>query len=129
MIASKVVWFDAFVTNVDRTARNPNLLWWHKILYLIDHGASLYFHHDWQDLDRKAERPFSAIRNHVLLSQATRIDELADQLKSLLTRDVLIDILAAVPDAWLDDPDEKRHGYLSYFTRRLNATPKFFQDA
>jgi hypothetical protein len=129
IIASKAVWFDAFITNVDRTARNPNLLWWHKTLYFIDHGASLYFHHDWQDLERKAERPFPAIRNHVLFPQATRIDEVAGGLKSLLTRNVLADILAGVPDGWLDDPEEKRQGYLSYFMRRLNAAPKFFQDA
>lgn len=128
-VASKAVWFDAFVTNVDRTARNPNLLWWHKNLYFIDHGASLYFHHDWQDLEQKAERPFTAIRNHVLLSQATRIEEVADRLKSLLTADVLADILSWVPDGWLDGPEEKRQGYLSYLMRRLNAAPKFLPDA
>src|ERR1700744_3079913 len=74
-IASRAVWFDAFVTNVDRTARNPNLLWWHKTLYFIDHGASLYFHHDWHDLERKALTPFAPIRSHVLLPKAARIVE------------------------------------------------------
>ena len=71
-LASAAVWFDAFVTNVDRTARNPNLLWWHKTLYFIDHGAALYFHHNWPDLDRMAASRFPAIRDHVLLPWAER---------------------------------------------------------
>lgn len=66
-LASMAVWFDAFVTNVDRTARNPNLLCWHKSLYFIDHGAALYFHHDWKDPAARAQTRFPAIRDHVLL--------------------------------------------------------------
>jgi hypothetical protein len=100
-VASMAVWFDAFVTNVDRTARNPNLLWWHKALYFIDHGASLYFHHDWQDVERKAANPFPAIRHHVLLSKATRIEEVGEKLRTRLTQPVLAEILSQVPDGWL----------------------------
>jgi hypothetical protein len=130
-LASSAVWFDAFVTNVDRTARNPNLLWWHKSLYFIDHGASLYFHHDWQDLERKAASPFAAIRDHVLLSKATRIEYIADELRSRLSEQLIAAILEQVPDTWLlPEPDavnpaEKRRAYLSYFMRRLNAASIF----
>src|SRR5262249_14073305 len=70
-LASMAVWFDAFITNVDRTARNPNLLYWHKSLYFIDHGAALYFHHDWRNIAEKARSPFPAIRQHVLLPWAS----------------------------------------------------------
>ena len=135
LVASTAVWFDAFVTNVDRTARNPNLLWWHKSLYFIDHGASLYFHHDWQDIEQKAASPFAAIRDHVLLPKATRIDQVAEELQSRLTSQVISEILANVPDAWLlpvqgvPTPEEKRRGYLSYFTRRLNAASNFVGEA
>src|SRR5205085_5774302 len=83
-VASTAVWFDAFVTNVDRTARNPNLLWWHKALYFIDHGASLYFHHDWQGLEQKARSAFRQIGDHVLLRWANRIEEVDSVLRSRL---------------------------------------------
>src|SRR5438552_9973023 len=73
-LASEIVWFDAFVTNVDRTAKNPNMLYWHKKLYLIDHGAALYFHHDWESAEKFVESPFSAIRAHVLLPWADAIE-------------------------------------------------------
>src|SRR5437867_6333022 len=73
-LASAAVWFDAFVTNVDRTARNPNLLCWHKSLYLIDHGAALYFHHNWTTIEQMVASPFPAIRHHVLLPWASEIE-------------------------------------------------------
>jgi hypothetical protein len=120
-IASAAVWFDAFITNVDRTARNPNLLWWHKQLYFIDHGASLYFHHDWQGLGKKALSPFAPIRDHVLLPWARRIGDTHRRLQPLITQDVLQTILAEVPDAWLTDPVAKRQGYVQYFLERLNS--------
>src|SRR4029079_13198261 len=100
-VASAAVWFDSFVTNVDRTARNPNLLYWHKSLYFIDHGAALYFQHDWQNVEHMAATPFSLIRQHVLLPAASRIEEADAAFRSLLTKEVLTDILAQVPDAWL----------------------------
>ena len=124
-VASVAVWFDAFVTNVDRTARNPNLLWWHRELRFIDHGASLYFHHDWQDLESKAASPFRPIREHVLLRWAKRLEEVDAELRGRLTEEVLTRILEAVPDAWLlpeanaATPAAKRLGYVNYFLRRL----------
>ncbi|MES1262296.1 MAG: HipA family kinase [Acidobacteriota bacterium] len=126
-IASAAVWFDAFVTNVDRTARNPNLLWWHKELYFIDHGASLYFHHDWKDHEQKAASAFRPIRDHVLLPWAARIGEVDHVLSARLTEATLTEIVAQVPDAWLlpepgaATPAEKRRGYVTYFLRRLST--------
>lgn len=122
LLASAAVWFDAFVTNVDRTARNPNLLWWHKQLWFIDHGASLYFHHDWQDLEQKAASPFRQIRDHVLLPWASRIAEVDGPMRGRLSKRVLTEILSQVPDSWLGpDPESRRSGYLQYFLARLRS--------
>jgi hypothetical protein len=134
-LASRAVWFDSFITNVDRTARNPNLLYWHKALYFIDHGAALYFHHNWQNVAQMAETPFSLIRQHVLLPGASRIEEADKALRTLLTKDVLTHILALVPDAWLlpapgiETPAAKRAAYIDYFLRRLSAAPIFVEEA
>ena len=130
-LASAVVWFDAFITNVDRTARNPNLLWWHKSLYCIDHGASLYFHHDWRSIERAALSPFPAIRDHVLLPWADAIGSFQPRL----TEDLFTAILAQVPDSWLlpeegaAEPNEKRRAYVRYLLRRLGAAPVFGEEA
>ena len=98
--ASRLVWVDAFVTNVDRTARNPNLLCWHKKLYPIDHGAALYFHHNWQNLDVAALARFSPIREHVLMRWASRIPSAQEAARPVLTRAALETVLRKVPDAW-----------------------------
>jgi len=133
-LASKAVWFDALVTNVDRTARNPNLLWWHKALYLIDHGASLYFHHNWASLEQSAASAFPAVREHVLLPWASRVADVDGEVRSLLAEDLLQSILAQVPDAWLlpepgaSTPDEKRAAYVKYFLLRL-ASSSFVEEA
>lgn len=126
-IASSAVWFDAFVTNVDRTARNPNLLWWHRTLYFIDHGASLYFHHDWRNIEQKALSPFPAIREHVLLKWANRIEEVDPGLRSKLSEDFFRELVEQVPDAWL--LPERRSGYADYLTRRLNSASSFVEEA
>jgi hypothetical protein len=132
-VASMAVWFDAFATNIDRTARNPNLLWWHKKLYFIDHGASLYFHHSWDGMEEKALRPFLPVRDHVLLRWASRIAEADSEARPLLTEAVLAGLLAQVPDAWLlsgpASAEERRQAYLSYFLRRLNGPPLFVEEA
>ena len=126
-IASSAVWFDAFITNVDRTARNPNLLWWHRTLYFIDHGASLYFHHDWRNIEQKALSPFPAIREHVLLKWASRIDEVDPGLRSRLSEGLFRELLEQVPDGWL--APENRSGYVDYLTRRLNSASLFVEEA
>ena len=125
MTASKTVWFDAFVTNVDRTPRNANLLWWHKQLYLIDHGASLYFHHDWRDIDVAARKPFPAIKDHILLRWADRIAEVDPELRQKLDGSALRRIVSAVPDAWLQNT---REGYVEFLTTRLKYST-FVEDA
>jgi hypothetical protein len=126
-VASAAVWFDAFVTNVDRTPRNPNLLWWHKTLYFIDHGASLYFHHDWGDIERKALNPFPLIRDHVLMPWASRIAEVNATLREGLNEGLFTEILAQVPELWL--PLEQRVDYVQYFVRRLASASLFVEEA
>ena len=116
-VASQAVWFDAFVTNIDRTARNPNLLWWHRQLYFIDHGASLYFQHDWRDIERKSIAPFPMIKDHVLMPWAKRINEADAILRPKLSENLFETILGEVPELWL--PLEKRQDYVAYFNRRL----------
>ncbi len=134
-LASRVVWFDAFITNVDRTARNPNMLWWHKSLYLIDHGASLYFHHNWGNLEQNALSVFPAIRDHVLLPWASGIAEADGRLRPRLSREVFEAVLAQVPDAWLlpepraETAQRKRGAYVDYFMRRLSASSLFVEEA
>ncbi len=133
--ASAVVWFDAFTSNPDRTARNPNLLCWHRQLWLIDHGASLYFHHAWADEEARSRSPFSASREHVLLPWATGIAEAGRELAARLPAAVLEAVLARVPDDWLADeprfatPAAHRAAYLRHLVRRLEAAPTFEQEA
>jgi hypothetical protein len=134
-LASEVVWFDAFVTNVDRTPRNPNLLYWHRRLYLIDHGAALYFHHDWREAQEKARSPFAAIRDHVLLAWATELDAADRQLRPKLTRGLFTAVLSDVPEAWLTDEPQvptagaRREAYADYLEARLSAAPIFLEEA
>ncbi len=137
-LASRAVWFDAFATNVDRTPRNPNLLFWHKALYFIDHGASLYFHHNWQSAEAVAEMArtrFSAVRDHVLLPWASRIREVDPLLRPLLGEELFKRVLDQVPDGWLlpepgiETPAEKRAGYVAYLMQRLEAASSFVEEA
>jgi hypothetical protein len=134
-LASTAVWFDAFVTNVDRTARNPNLLCWHKSLYFIDHGAALYFHHNWKDPAVSAQSRFPAIREHVLLPRADRIEAVDGALRARLNVAVFSEILAEVPDDWIlpepgaATPEAKRAAYVDYLAARLNAAPLFVEEA
>lgn len=125
-LASQAVWFDAFVTNVDRTARNPNLLYWHKTLYFIDHGAALYFHHSWQDVEQAARNPFPAIRDHVLLPWASRLREADALLRPQLGEAVFERVLSLVPEEWLP---ETRAAYVSWLMQRLEAAPLFLEEA
>lgn len=132
-LASAIVWFDAFVTNVDRTARNPNLLCWHKALYLIDHGAALYFHHDWPSRDTAARSRFPLIRDHVLLSAASRLEEADAASRARLSDAVFEQILAHVPDAWLapdgSEPEARRAGYVRFLRERLSESRIFVEEA
>ena len=135
-LASRIVWFDAFVTNLDRTARNTNMLVWHRKLWLIDHGAALYFHHAGLDDPGAAMNPFPLVRDHVLLPAASRIAEVDADLAARLTRPVLEGIVGLIPDAWLGDGAASpaaaaaaRAAYLDHFMRRLAAPRAFVAEA
>jgi hypothetical protein len=131
-LAAKVVWFDAFITNVDRTPRNPNLLRWHRALYLIDHGAALYFHHDWASHLARSRSPFSMIRNHALLPLAGDLAAADAALAPQITEQALRDIVAQVPDAWLAGeatPEATRRGYVEHLRSRLAPPRAFVEEA
>ncbi len=129
--AADVVWFDAFTTNPDRTPRNTNLLEWHGHIWLIDHGASLYFHHDWGDLDGRVSDPFERVAQHVLLPFAGDLASADSRAHARLSSEVFESILAAVPDRWLADhyggetPETVRGRYVDYLGARLASSASF----
>lgn len=126
-LASRIVWFDAFVTNLDRTPRNTNMLMWHRAPWLIDHGSSLYFHHTpgWEDDAARPRGLFPAIRQHVLLHLASRIAEADAALQAMLTPGVIDDVLSLLPGAWGVDPEP----YRRYLRARLEAPRGFVEEA
>ena len=101
MLASSIVWLDAFTSNVDRTPRNANMLMWHRKLWLIDHGAALYFHHGWGDGADRSASPFAAIKDHVLLKFASALDAADAAMTARITPALIQEVVALVPDAWL----------------------------
>jgi hypothetical protein len=134
-LASAIVWFDALVANVDRSARNTNLLMWHRRLWLIDHGAALTFHHAWIDDPQRATKPFALIKDHVLLRPAREIASVDAELAARLADDVLAAIVALVPDDWLagepafPDAAAQRQAYRRHFADRLRAPRAFAEEA
>lgn len=128
-LAALLVAFDVLSTNVDRTPKNPNLLVWHKQLWLIDHGAAVYVHHGWEDWESRATAPFPLVKQHVLLPFAGNLVDAARALQQLLTPEVIARCIGCVPDAWLaSDPafqeaEQVREAYRTWFTRRLAALP------
>ena len=134
-LASKIVWHDAFVTNVDRTPRNSNLLMWHRRLWLIDHGAALFFHHQWDGFMDRSTSGFPMIRDHVLIGFASRLEEADAEMTRRLTVPAMEQVVALVPDDWLErDPafetaQDQREAYVRYFTARLQAPRAFVEEA
>jgi hypothetical protein len=156
-LASRIVWFDAYVTNVDRTVRNTNMLMWHRRLWLIDHGATLYVHHTpgWTDGPDRSRDPFVAIKTHVLLRRASRLREVDVELADLLTPAVVGRIVDMIPGEWLTEPAESagvsggtdsaaaphaadgddggvgrlRDAYRGYLLNRLDAPRSFVEEA
>ncbi|WP_205502297.1 HipA family kinase [Rufibacter psychrotolerans] len=134
-LASQVVWLDCLITNVDRTARNTNMLVWHKELWLIDHGAAFYFHHNWQNWQEQAKRPFVQVKDHVLLPRATELEAVDAEFKALLTPDRIQAIIALIPDDWLtgDSPfatvEEHRQVYAHFLETRLAHSEIFVKEA
>ncbi len=133
-LAAEIVWFDSYVTNVDRTPRNPNLLFWHRKLYLIDHGAALYFHHAWGDYLSQSRSPFPRIAGHVLLPLVGDLTGADARLRPQLSPEIIAAIVAQIPDAWLDEPtfpDTAAHraAYVAYLETRLAAADVFLAAA
>ncbi|HLH63349.1 MAG TPA: HipA family kinase [Ktedonobacteraceae bacterium] len=135
LLASSILWFDAYVTNVDRTPRNTNMLWWHRRLMLIDHGSSLYFHHVNSNYIERSRIAFSPIKNHVLLPVASALPEVDRDLRARLSPQILQDIVNLIPESWLEDdpdfPDPAAHraAYLDYLLDRLANSQIFVEEA
>ena len=135
LTASKIVWLDAFLTNVDRTVRNTNMLLWKGELWLIDHGAALFFHHSWGDWQKAALWPFPYIRDHALLHRASRLEEADRLLRQKITPRTLGKIVDLIPDDWLlwegsgQSPDEIRRVYKDFLTTRLKNSSIFVNQA
>ena len=134
-LASAIVWFDAYTTNVDRTDRNVNLLLWQRQLWLIDHGAALYVHFDWSDYRERSRSPFPLIRQHTLLRFAGRLAEADRHLRTRLDEAALAAIVAAIPAIWLGGEEQfgdvaaHRAAYVDYLTSRLAASSVFVEEA
>jgi hypothetical protein len=134
-LASRILWFDAYVTNVDRTPRNANMLMWHRKLWLIDHGASLYFHHAWTDMDQRSKDPFTLIKHHILLPFANAIEAADKAMTTTIDEKVIRGIVDLVPNEWMlgDSPfsttAENRQAYVDYLTRRLDEPRHFVEEA
>jgi hypothetical protein len=134
-LAADIVWLDAFVTNVDRSARNTNLLLWHDQLWLIDHGASLYVHHRWEGWESRIHSPFPQIKDHVLLGLAGDLEAADARLRPALTDAELAEIVGSLPESWLgDEPlfptlESHRQAYLTYLSERLNGPRRWLEEA
>lgn len=134
-LASKIVWLDALLMNVDRTARNTNMLNWHNELWLIDHGAALYFHHTWSNWKEQSVKPFVQIKDHVLLPQASFLQQTNEEMKQVVTAENIRSIVSVVPDEWLqhedgtESPDEMRNVYSQFLINRINHADLFINEA
>lgn len=135
LLCSQIVWLDCLITNVDRTARNTNMLVWNRELWLIDHGASLYFHHSWSTWKEHAVKPFVQVKDHVLLAYASELAIVNKKFSAILTADKIHGIVSLIPDSWLvtDDadetPDERREVYAQYLLTRIAVSETFTKEA
>ena len=133
--ASQIVWLDALLTNIDRTIRNTNMLMWHKELWLIDHGASLYFHYSWINREKHAISPFTQVKDHVLLPEATMLREVDTEARTLLSPEKIHDIVNLIPDDWLQwsdspgTPQEIREAYIQFLNKRIANSEIFIKEA
>lgn len=135
LLASRIVWLDCLLMNVDRTPRNTNMLMWHKELWLIDHGASLYFHHSWDSWQEQAQRPFLQVKDHVLLPLASELEAVDREWRHLLTEPTIDAVVSLIPDEWLEDrsnegdAQERRHVYKQFLLARLAASETIVNEA
>ncbi|MFT3826926.1 MAG: aminotransferase class I and II [Chitinophagaceae bacterium] len=135
LLASQIVWLDSLLTNVDRTCRNTNMLIWNKELWLIDHGAALYFHHSWSNWEEQAKKPFVQIKDHVLLPWATELEKVDAAFRSKLDEEQIRSIVSVVPDDWLsggsqtETPAERREVYSRFLITRIQSSEIFVKEA
>lgn len=132
-LASKIVWLDAFITNVDRTAKNTNMLMWNHELWLIDHGSSFFFHHSWDNWEKQAQSPFAYIKDHVLLEEASEIEKINLEFKDLLTDEFIDELAALLPDEWLNfelelSSPEIRKVYADFLKIRRDHSINFVKE-
>ena len=133
-LASEIVWLDAFLTNIDRTVKNTNMLMWHKELWLIDHGSSLYFHYSWVNWKQHAVSPFPLIKDHTLLRWASQVAEVDSEFKKILTEDKIREIVGLLPDDWLlwegskETPQEIRDIYTQFLIERSRHSDIFIKE-
>ena len=133
--ASKIVLLDSIISNIDRTVKNTNLLSWNKELWVIDNGASFYFHHNWATWENHLTRTFPLIENHVLLSQATALQEVATEFPSLITKGKIVEIVNSIPEDWLQheademSSDEMRAAYISYIQAKMAIIDSLVKEA
>jgi len=134
-LASQIVWLDCLITNMDRTVRNTNMLWWHQELWLIDHGACLYFHHNWHNWEEQALRPFTLVKDHVLLPQASELENVNKSFRSKLTNENIRSIVEKIPDEWLavdtsfKSVEQHRQVYIEFLETRLAHSEIFVKEA
>lgn len=134
-LASRLVWFDAWIANVDRTYRNTNLLIWNRELWLIDHGASLIFQHSWDNWENQVKSAFPMIRDHVLLPRATQLDRVNEEMKALITQEMIAEVVGMIPDEWIlvsrdtETAEEAREIYREYLWRRFQNAELFVNGA
>lgn len=134
LLASQIVWMDALLMNVDRTVRNTNLLMWKKELWIIDHGASLYFHHTWSNWEEQSLKPFVQIKDHVLLQWASELEKVNESFCSILSQDKVASIVDLIPDQWLvnestPNPGENRKVYEQFLLSRISQSHIFVKEA
>ncbi|QRM90540.1 aminotransferase class I and II [Lacinutrix sp. WUR7] len=135
MTASKVVLLDSMISNIDRTAKNTNLLHWNNELWVIDNGASFYFHHNWKTWESHLTRTFPLIKDHVLLQKATQLNEAAKEIQQLLDKDKIVEIISNIPEDWLISeadtmlPEEMREAYITFITTRFSKIDLLIKEA
>jgi len=135
LLASQIVWLDCLLMNVDRTARNTNMLVWNKELWLIDHGAALYFHHSWTNWEEQSKKPFTQVKDHVLLPQAGELEAVDAAFAPLLTEERIRNIVDLVPEEWLTGGDAdidaagRREVYVQFLLSRVASSPIFVKEA
>lgn len=134
-LASQIVWLDCLLTNMDRTARNTNMLFWHKELWLIDHGAALYFHHSLHNWEEQAKKPFTLIKDHVLLPSASELEIVDQEFKNILKGQLIDDVVSLIPDNWLSQDledgsaEERRCVYARFLKLRVANSQIFVNEA